>query len=99
MSDRDILKNVPTFTTNYFIPSTITTFPPVRNARMGRPGCFTNDLMHSQIVNNDDNEDDNDGNIDYDHDVMMMIIYNVMMVVMMMNHQNVQEMERGLNGL
>ena len=45
---------------------------------MGRPGCFTNDLMHSQIVNNDDNEDDNDdddANNDYDHDVMMMRMY------------------------
>ena len=78
MSNRDILKNVPTFTTNYFILSTITTFQPVRIARMGRPGCFTNDLMHSQIVNHDDNEDDNDdddANNDYDHDVMMMMMY------------------------
>ena len=69
---------MPTFTTNYFIHSTITTFQLVRIIRMGRPGCFTNDLMHSQIVNNDDNEDDNDdddANNDYDHDVMMMMMY------------------------
>ena len=51
MSDRDILKNVPTFTTNDFILSTITTFQLARIAGMGRPGCFTNDLMHSQIDN------------------------------------------------
>ena len=43
---------------------------------MGRPGCFTNDLMHSQIDDNDyadDDNDDDDANNDYDHDVMMMM--------------------------
>ena len=75
MSDWDILKNVPTFTTNYFILSTITTFQLVRIIRMGHPGCFTNDLMHPQIDDNDyadDDNDDDDANNDYDHDVMMM---------------------------
>ena len=60
----------------FFQPTPL--FQLVRIARMGRPGCFTNDLMHSQIVNHDDNEDDNDdddANNDYDHDVMMMMMY------------------------
>ena len=71
------MKNVPTFTTNYFIHSTITTFQLVRIIRMGHPGCFTNDLMHSQIDDNDyadDDNDDDDANNDYDHDVMMMMM-------------------------
>ena len=45
-------------------------------ARMGRPGCFTKDVMHSKIddvdVNNDDDDYNNDdADNDYDHDVMM----------------------------
>ena len=49
----------------FFQPSPL--FRLVRIARMGRPGCFTKDLMHSQIDDNDDDDADND----YDHDVMI----------------------------
>ncbi len=60
-----------TFTTNYFILSTITTFRLVRIARMGQPGCFKTDLMHSQIDDADDDNNDDDGDNDYDQDVLM----------------------------
>ena len=49
------------FTTNCFILSTITTF---RIARMGSPGFFTKDVMHSQIDDaDDDNNDDADNSV------------------------------------
>ena len=62
-----------TFTTNYFILSTITTFPIGQNCQIGTPLLLYKgavNLMHSQIDDDDDNDVDDDDNDD-DHDVMM----------------------------
>ena len=55
-SGSQLLSDIQTF----FILSTITTFRLVRIARMGRPGCFTKDVMHSQIDGSDDENNDYD---------------------------------------
>ena len=67
-SGSQLLSDIRTF----FILSTITTFRLVRIARMGRPGCFTKDVMHFQI-------DDTDEIL-----MMMMTITIMMMLIMIM---------------
>ena len=64
---------MPTFTTNYFILSPITTFPVGQNCQNGMSLLLYKgavNLMHSQIDDDDDNDIDDDDNDD-DHDVMM----------------------------
>ncbi len=60
---------MPTFTTNYFILSTITTFPIGQNCQNGTSLLLYKvvHLMHSQI----DDDDDDDNN---DDDVMIMMM-------------------------
>ena len=73
---------MPTFTTNYFILSTITTFPIGQNCQIGTSLLLYKGavrLMHSQIDDDDDNEvdDDDDNEVDdddNDDDVMIMMM-------------------------
>ena len=70
----DIFETVSTFTSNSFILSTITTFPIGQNCQIGTSLLLYKGavhLMHSQIDDDDyDNEIDDDYN-DYDHDMMI----------------------------
>ena len=65
---------MPTFTTNYFILSTITTFPIGQNCQNRTSLLLYKGvvhLMHSQIDDDDDNDDHDDDDDHDDHDVMM----------------------------